>query len=481
MGNYGAVLLSDFTAYAVVGQRYADGEWSKAINGYWAPGICWILSIIIKLGATKASIGIIWLYFQALVLGLIWARITEKFVGNAFHWIVVLLISLPAIVYFSLLYPSADILVGSIYLVFINQLNKAFIFKDFSLKQSFILALITSLAYYFKYFSLPFCLALSGSVSGIYVIRNLRCFGKISMFYVSYLMFIALFVGPWIALLSVKYEQFTISNSQQYTQAYNHPQYVGKVLEEVSGLIKPPYTDSPTAWEDPSYHPYPKWSAFENKAMFTHALHRFYLYFSLAMRYGIGYCSFLAWLIIAYALWKIYTRSDHYLLQFIMLTAMLLYAFGYSVYFFDERHYIWFYFALVWLMVISYRPHNAVVTAWVILNALVFMRMPCINYKIYNTMNKSNVEILEAINTIPDAIIRDKRIAGNNDDLTMNLAWRRNAYSYGVPPPENGLTHCLQNKIDVFIKFKDHKTPPLPLVDKIWESNNRQIEIFRLN
>jgi hypothetical protein len=48
----------DGTAYLTISQRYANGDYRKAINGYWSPWSCWLTAMLIKAGiaAIPASV-----------------------------------------------------------------------------------------------------------------------------------------------------------------------------------------------------------------------------------------------------------------------------------------------------------------------------------------------------------------------------------------------------------------------------------------
>src|SRR3954465_15802580 len=48
--HYQYYIDPDGTAYLTISQRYADGEYAKAINGYWSPWSCWLTALLIKAG-----------------------------------------------------------------------------------------------------------------------------------------------------------------------------------------------------------------------------------------------------------------------------------------------------------------------------------------------------------------------------------------------------------------------------------------------
>jgi hypothetical protein len=40
----------DATAYLTISERYANGDWGRAVNGYWSPWSCWLVGGCISLG-----------------------------------------------------------------------------------------------------------------------------------------------------------------------------------------------------------------------------------------------------------------------------------------------------------------------------------------------------------------------------------------------------------------------------------------------
>jgi len=56
--HYQYYIDPDGTAYLTISQRYANGDYLKAINGYWSPWSCWLTAGVIKLGlhAIPASV-----------------------------------------------------------------------------------------------------------------------------------------------------------------------------------------------------------------------------------------------------------------------------------------------------------------------------------------------------------------------------------------------------------------------------------------
>ena len=48
----------DGVAYLTISKRYADGDFFRAVNGYWSPWSCWLTALLIRLAipAVAASI-----------------------------------------------------------------------------------------------------------------------------------------------------------------------------------------------------------------------------------------------------------------------------------------------------------------------------------------------------------------------------------------------------------------------------------------
>ena len=56
--HYQYYIDPDGTAYLTISQRYANGDYARAINGYWSPWSCWLTALLIKggLAAIPASV-----------------------------------------------------------------------------------------------------------------------------------------------------------------------------------------------------------------------------------------------------------------------------------------------------------------------------------------------------------------------------------------------------------------------------------------
>src|SRR5258706_9200596 len=56
--HYQYYIDPDGTAYLTISQRYANGDYARAINGYWSPWACWLTALLIKAGlaAIPASV-----------------------------------------------------------------------------------------------------------------------------------------------------------------------------------------------------------------------------------------------------------------------------------------------------------------------------------------------------------------------------------------------------------------------------------------
>ncbi len=44
--HYQYYIDPDGTAYLTIAQRYANGDYAQAINGYWSPWACWLTALL---------------------------------------------------------------------------------------------------------------------------------------------------------------------------------------------------------------------------------------------------------------------------------------------------------------------------------------------------------------------------------------------------------------------------------------------------
>lgn len=235
----------DSLQYISIANHIIEGRWTLAINGYWSPLITWLLTPfilifgdgIIAFKYLQIAIGIFvitqWISFLNLTsIDIKWKRI----LGFAL---------IPFMVSYSLLNLTPDLLFLGILLALLVELISWLDKKSDGSK----LGKLGGLLFLTKSFGLPlfvflFCIAIW--------MKDERVPKSIlkKVFYP----FIGI-SGVWILLLSVKYGQFTISESAKFNFTYEVAPVPEKTVQLPvlgSGLLQPANDHALSAWEEPS-------------------------------------------------------------------------------------------------------------------------------------------------------------------------------------------------------------------------------------
>ena len=239
----------DATGYLTIAKRYAEGEYLRAINGYWSPWSCWLTAILVKLGFA--------VYESALVINVVGA-VALLFVMQSFAlafrlqqrllWLfnITLAIFLAYAVYKQLF---DDIWECSFLLLSLRLLCK----KDYASRPRLWIfnGVIGAFAFFSKAYAVPFFVLNTAGCSYL-ILQSQGGFVWYRWLKMSTVpMFVMLILGaPWIYALYIKYGEVITSTAGKLNLSWylvGHPIFA----EGIGSLLPPPYADSPYYWEDP--------------------------------------------------------------------------------------------------------------------------------------------------------------------------------------------------------------------------------------
>lgn len=239
----------DATAYLTIAKRYANGDFYKAINGYWSPWSIWLTALLIKMKFAAFKAAIIVNAFGALCFLYVSNSLFKYFKLTTFaRWI--LSITLSLFLVYAIFWQSFDDIWECFFLLFILRI---IIRRDFAYKSALwkFVGFLAALAYFAKAYSLPFVVleifCLSYLVTQLQHVKNKKQWRKIT---VVTLFTMLLFMSPWLGALYYKYGTFMTSSAGSLNLSWNvvgHPMY----KDGLHHLIAPIYKDSPYYWEDP--------------------------------------------------------------------------------------------------------------------------------------------------------------------------------------------------------------------------------------
>ncbi|MBI5681016.1 MAG: hypothetical protein HZC47_08990 [Methanobacterium sp.] len=335
---------SDGISYITIAQKYINGDFINAINGYWGPLLSWLLIPLLQFSSSPQSsvylmkiLSLITGFFTIIGIRLLINNFEiEKTIKTAIVFSLI-----PTILYFSFFITTPDLLITCTivyYLYFIfspNYCNNLLmgILCGLSgalsyLSKSYALAFFLT---HFIIFNLFFYFQSENKKKHATILKNLFL-GLLIFFTVS---------GLWIGLISDKYDKLTIGTAGEYNYNFVGPESNGH-YDYYMGLVKPPNESAVSSWEDPSYFKMESWSPFESWDYLKFQM-KIILDNILKIINIFELFSIFSIIIIITAIILLFKSGSNTLDKnkiIYLLTTILLYSGGYSLIFVETR-YLW--------------------------------------------------------------------------------------------------------------------------------------------
>ncbi len=344
-GQFRHVLNPDGVSYISIAEKYAQGDFQNALNGYWGPLLSWLIAPFIFLQRDpQAAAKLVTIFAGALVLVLLW-KLSGMWRVHVRLRRLLLVAIVPLVWLWTMPAPiTPDLLVVVVVLLYVYALGRS---PVVSRQGAIVVGLIAAAGFYTKSFLLPFFVT-HLSVYGLLAYVRIPTKRKaILRDYGLAIGVTALLVAPWCIALSIKYDKPTVSTAGGYNLAVQGPERKGLHPMEDQGLLAPSNATAVSIWEDPSYIEVRGWSPLEYS-------HYFVNYVQENLR-AIG-SIFLAFSVFSLALVALgvigllrrpYVRQWHE--QLLVVSVVIIYATGYSVLPREER-YMWPVFVLLLLL-----------------------------------------------------------------------------------------------------------------------------------
>lgn len=327
----------DGTAYLTIARRYATGDYTTAINGYWSPWACWLTALLMKTGiaAIPASVAV----NATGAVGYLF--ISQSFflkygLDRRQQWL--LAGALCIFLCFAIFWQSFDDLWECFFLL---AALRVLVARDFATRPFLWVAYGTlgALGYFAKAYALPFFILHTLVCGRMVLVGHQRRWLPMAAVAIGTLLAVAL---PWLLLLYHKYGFFTTSTSGSLNMSWylvGHPVWKDGIRE----LLPVPYPDSPYYWEDP-------WLV--NGAT-PHFWDSWQLAGSQMLRLGwnlLKFCiataqhSVFALVVYAVAVWAVYKQRLRQLFpdgMLVLAASFLLFPSGYWLVNFEGR-YLWY-------------------------------------------------------------------------------------------------------------------------------------------
>jgi len=259
----------DGVSYTRIAHYYASGQFHLMISGYWSPMLSWIIAPSLGFVENPLSAAHIAMGFSAIVYFMGCMAIFRVMgIGSS-----AMLVALGIVVLFSIRWSvqniTPDLLMSGILCLAISRV----MLPDWCDKLSvqFSSGLLFGAAYLAKAVALPLSFILISAAGLLWTIcqqtspaRALRSVA---------ITFLGVFViaGPWILVLSFKYERPVFSTSGEINHALMAPDNAERT-HPTFRIFHLPEEGRVTSWEDPRVPSYPGWSPLETAKDMIHQL-----------------------------------------------------------------------------------------------------------------------------------------------------------------------------------------------------------------
>ena len=486
--HYQYYIDPDGTAYLTISQRYANGDYLRAINGYWSPWACWLTALLIKAGLAAIPASVIINSLGAI--GFLY--ISQSFflhfgILRKLQWL--LNGTLALFLCYAIFWQSFDDLWECFFLLATLRIMLA---DGFNSKPALWITcgIVGTLAYFAKAYSFPFFILNTVCCTYFLSKDNKPQWIKISLTAITVMILCSL---PWIWLLHNKYGIWTTSTSGSLNMSWylvGHPYW----KQGINLLIPPPYPDSPCYWEDPY---------FANGATphFWNSWHLFGLQF---LRIGLNIWKFMVSsfqlsvffiVIVGYSKWKLIWKRDIGIPkdQRVLMLSLLLFTIGYLPINYEAR-YLWYMIPLsmvigaLYIQRVKERKLKKLLTVLFVLSFIVYpvwgMIKMCDEGKSESiaAQKLKQMNIHGSFSGMPEPGIETQRM--------LRLAYFSGLQFYGLSSPnitrEPILLEIEQSRVNYFISMRNIKETsfePIPLETIHIENleNFTDLTLYKLN
>lgn len=262
-------ISTDGISYIRIAQYYASGQFDLAVSGYWGPMLSWIivpllglmeeplyaaqmamaLSAIVYLMGCLAIFRVLGIEFSAMFVGL------GIVVFMSVHWAVQGI--------------TPDLLMSGILCLAISRI----LHPDWCDKPSvqFSAGLLFGAAYLAKAPGLPFAFILIMAAGLLWIVSQQTSPTRALRSAAITIIGLMIIAGPWILILSLKYEKLVFSTSAGISHAVMGPPGVGRGHPTFSDFLIPEQGRD-SSWEDPISKKYSHWSPLDSIENLRHQL-----------------------------------------------------------------------------------------------------------------------------------------------------------------------------------------------------------------
>lgn len=354
-------LNPDGISYISIAEKYARGDWSQAINGYWGP----LYSILLSLLSFGIANPLISAKVLSLLIGgtviLAVQRLANLLSLDACLRRALLAAGLCMSLFFAFAFITADILLVSMLLFYtVLWLDRRAAPQT---KRGLTIGLIGGLAYWSKAFAFPFFIVHHSLMHAVlfYQTRDKPLRQQIKKQYWAALAVFGLLSAIWIGLISCKYDRWVVGTAGNFDWPTHLIEFDGANPMYFVGFLPPPNSTAPGIWEDPSYVAFQlsapaSWTNWQLIAYLAHiVMHNAYdLTLVMLGRWNLQVSAITPVTVLLFGLLAIWFYRQkktlpETLTSYLLLLTMAIFCAGYVLLLIDER-FFWYPYLLLLLL-----------------------------------------------------------------------------------------------------------------------------------
>ena len=438
LNYYQYYFTSDGISYITITQKYLIGDWGNAINAYWGPLLSWLMVPFLFFSSSPLEnlylaklLNLIIGFFTIIGVKLL----SDKFGIKNEVQIVFLFSLIPAMLIFSLLYISPDLLVVCCLVFYLS-----FFFDEhysYNIKNGIFCGLFGGLAFLTKSYAFVLFLFHFTIFNFYFYFRNVSNRKVVLKNFLLGLSVFFIISGAWTGVISDKYGYLTIGTAGGYNYELVGPESRGQATG-YQGLMNPPNNSAVSAWEDPSFFKMNSWNVFGSWNNFKHQLNLI-LKNSINILFIFVNYSFLSLtILIVTILFIIKTNFKESRRKIVCLLATILIFPVFYAFIVVENRYLWLVYILTMITGIYLINHFYNVdrlnkfSRYILLAFLLtsFIVTPIMN--LANTFNVGNDEYI--LSQSLENVYNVKGNIASNDkwESSLYLAYFLNSKYYGI-------------------------------------------------
>lgn len=315
-------IVSDMVSYLTIGKNIAAGHFFESVNGYWSPLISWLVAPLMLLGIEGVLAYKLWNLVAGFIVLVQAYQVASSYTPITWQRLVVPLLFIPNLLYFSLCNATPDIIALACWFLFFNQLRLLLQFPSF--RTAVLTGCLAGLCYLAKYYNFYAAICFFAAACGwIWYSQKPNLFKYVAG---SFVVFAGMSL-VWITILHSKFGVWSPTTASDFNMnlirpgGFMHPMQVG---DRILPIDYSQFTI--TSWEQPNMYPIPQWSPLESwESLRYHVtVHIRDNFMHFRNKHPIEVCLFALSLLVAFVY-----RKKFALHEWVLLISIVLYPIGY--------------------------------------------------------------------------------------------------------------------------------------------------------